>query len=81
MRYAIRLQAAASKGLAINGNAKVVPRPEKLNSDPIATTPEPNIAPTRPCVVEIGIPIRVAAKTVSAAPSAMDAAKIGDWIR
>ena len=41
----------------------------EMHGDP-AAQPAPIRPPTSPCVVETGIPIRVASRTVSPAPSA-----------
>ena len=69
---------AAISGLTIKGIKNVLPNFAKLKLAPTATTPLPNKAPTKLWVVDIGIPIFVAKKTVKAAPIAIEIANAGD---
>ena len=60
----------ASTGLSSSGMTKLLPSAERLTPwKPTAAQPPPINAPSRPCVVEIGKPSRVARMTVRPAPS------------
>src|SRR3989338_8165469 len=58
------------KGLDNKGIKKFLPKVEKPKSVPIAINPAPTRAPVKLCVVDIGIPVKVANKTVALAPKA-----------
>ena len=68
---------AESRGLNINGSKKIPNNNSTFTLPPETINPVPNRAPTIAWVLEIGIPILVAIKTVEAAPTATEAAKEG----
>ena len=69
--------ATARTGLTRSGRKKVLPSRVMLTAVPNSMSPAPTSAPVRAWVVEMGKPVRVAANTVSAAPSATTARNSG----
>jgi len=75
----IILAAHAINGLNNSGLRNTSLNCVKFNSLPTAINPAPINAPTMECVVEMGIPIFVAKKTVVAAPNATAIAREGSF--
>ena len=67
----------AITGLIKSGRTNLEPRLETFNAEP-AASPVPIKAPIKPCVVETGIPIRVAINTVS--PAAVETRILDDFV-
>src|ERR1700686_5411785 len=73
----VTVNARATSGLHRSGRTNDLPRAENATSPQAALRPAPTRAPVRACVVEMGMPVKVAINTVKPAPSATARRKVG----